>query len=425
MYTLKHIEIDGFWGKQKLSVDLQHDVNIFIGPNGTGKTTLINALQACMTLDLQLLNRLSFLSIKIELISGKSLRTIKIAKSPTDGVFDQIEYRISREVFKVPLVPRDVEYRRRIPPRHIEKIRELRTKLADLAETSWLSVHRELLEEDGYETHMRGSRVEEILNPIDARLFRLLERLQTYQMRLQAEANKLSFKFQRSVLTSLLYNKSFDTFDLEKESEIDYDDLKNQLINAYDALGVLNEGTLKRIDNHISIIQTSISKLLDDLEHKKSLHVNDVLPLSLLKRSRHLAKLSTENDEQKKILFEQLDLFVKTLRGFLADKEIKLSPSQEGGIAITKNDIPLRINNLSSGEKQVFILLAETLLQERRNAIFLADEPELSLHIAWQRDLLSAIRTLNPNAQMIVATHSPEIAGNWDDRLIDMEDILS
>jgi predicted ATP-dependent endonuclease of OLD family len=244
-------------------------------------------------------------------------------------------------------------------------------------------------------------------------------------MRLQAEANKLSFKFQRSVLTSLLYNKSFDTFDLEKESEIDYDDLKNQLINAYDALGVLNEGTLKRIDNHISIIQTSISKLLDDLEHKKSLHVNDVLPLSLLKRSRHLAKLSTENDEQKKILFEQLDLFVKTLRGFLADKEIKLSPSQEGGIAITKNDIPLRINNLSSGEKQVFILLAETLLQERRNAIFLADEPELSLHIAWQRDLLSAIRTLNPNAQMIVATHSPEIAGNWDDRLIDMEDILS
>lgn len=90
MYTIKHIEIEGFWGKQKLEVELQPDVNIFIGPNGTGKTTLINALQACMTLDLQLLNSLSFQTVKIGLVSGNSSRTIKITKQPTEGVFDKI-----------------------------------------------------------------------------------------------------------------------------------------------------------------------------------------------------------------------------------------------------------------------------------------------------------------------------------------------
>lgn len=90
----------------------------------------------------------------------------------------------------------------------------------------------------------------------------------------------------------------------------------------------------------------------------------------------------------------------------------------KGGEAI---DFPL----LSSGEKQLFILLAETVLQNRRQSIFIADEPELSLHVAWQRKLLNAVRKLNPNAQLVVATHSPEIAGPWRHSLIKMREVVS
>ena len=75
-------------------------------------------------------------------------------------------------------------------------------------------------------------------------------------------------------------------------------------------------------------------------------------------------------------------------------------------------------------EKQLLILFIEALLQRQRPFIFLADEPELSLHISWQRGILSAIRSINPNAQIVVATHSPEIAGKFRDCLMDMEDIL-
>ncbi len=39
----------------------------------------------------------------------------------------------------------------------------------------------------------------------------------------------------------------------------------------------------------------------------------------------------------------------------------------------------------------------------------IVDEPELSMHVDWQRDLLGAMTTVNPYAQVIVATHSPEI----------------
>jgi predicted ATP-dependent endonuclease of OLD family len=56
--------------------------------------------------------------------------------------------------------------------------------------------------------------------------------------------------------------------------------------------------------------------------------------------------------------------------------------------------------------------------------IFIADEPELSLHVSWQAELLKALRDLNRNAQLIVATHSPEIVAGFTNNVIDMEDIV-
>ena len=80
---------------------------------------------------------------------------------------------------------------------------------------------------------------------------------------------------------------------------------------------------------------------------------------------------------------------------------------------------------LSSGEKQLIILLVEALLQKNKKHIFLADEPELSLHIAWQRKIIPAIKKINPNAQIIVATHSPEVASKYKGSIFDMEELIS
>lgn len=85
--------------------------------------------------------------------------------------------------------------------------------------------------------------------------------------------------------------------------------------------------------------------------------------------------------------------------------------------------MPISLFKLSSGEKQLLILLIETLLQRKERCIFLADEPEISLHIEWQREIISSVLALNPNAQIIVATHSPEIAGKHKSKIIKMNDI--
>jgi AAA domain, putative AbiEii toxin, Type IV TA system len=85
---------------------------------------------------------------------------------------------------------------------------------------------------------------------------------------------------------------------------------------------------------------------------------------------------------------------------------------------------PLRPHQLSSGEKQIYIFLMEALLQRELISIFIADEPELSLHVAWQERLVNSILRLSPNAQLIFATHSPDIIGSDQDAIIEMEKVI-
>ena len=79
---------------------------------------------------------------------------------------------------------------------------------------------------------------------------------------------------------------------------------------------------------------------------------------------------------------------------------------------------------LSSGEKQILIILLTVLVQNCRPSVLLMDEPEISLHIDWQQQLIALIRELNPNVQVILTTHSPAlIMDGWLDAVTEVSDI--
>ena len=85
--------------------------------------------------------------------------------------------------------------------------------------------------------------------------------------------------------------------------------------------------------------------------------------------------------------------------------------------------IPAR--DLSSGEKQLLILMIGTLIEKEEEFITFWDEPEISLHIDWQRMLIRVIRTLNSHSQLIISTHSPSIIyEGWEKMVVNMEDLL-
>ena len=96
---------------------------------------------------------------------------------------------------------------------------------------------------------------------------------------------------------------------------------------------------------------------------------------------------------------------------FSGNKTLKFENS---GISVeTTEGEHIRLASLSSGEKQALRMFIDTLLVHHNS--LLIDEPELSLHVDWQRILMHAMRQLNPDAQLILATHSPEIMADVAD----------
>ena len=85
----------------------------------------------------------------------------------------------------------------------------------------------------------------------------------------------------------------------------------------------------------------------------------------------------------------------------------------------------IETHQLSSGEKVLLIILMTALTQNQQHRIFFIDEPETSLHIEWQRKLIGFIRELNPNAQLIIATHSPAIImEGWLDKVFEVSELI-
>ena len=100
----------------------------------------------------------------------------------------------------------------------------------------------------------------------------------------------------------------------------------------------------------------------------------------------------------------------------ILDLDIKIS-----GISKNAKSIPIftnssgdkfDINELSSGEKQLFLRTLAIRMLNPENSIILIDEPELSLHPKWQQRIVDVYRKIGKNNQIIIATHSPHILGS-------------
>ncbi|MDD7318491.1 MAG: AAA family ATPase [Prevotella sp.] len=80
---------------------------------------------------------------------------------------------------------------------------------------------------------------------------------------------------------------------------------------------------------------------------------------------------------------------------------------------------------LSSGEKQMLVILLTVLVEDRQPYILFMDEPEVSLHVDWQERLINIILDMNPNVQVILTTHSPAVIMNgWMGHVTEVSDIL-
>ena len=104
----------------------------------------------------------------------------------------------------------------------------------------------------------------------------------------------------------------------------------------------------------------------------------------------------------------------------------KLIDRKSNEIQFVQGEDVLTPYQLSSGEKQMLVILLTVLVEDNQHYVLLMDEPEISLHIDWQQRLIGLIRELNPNAQIILTTHSPAlIMDGWVGNVTEMNEIAN
>ncbi|MEG3756023.1 ATP-binding protein [Psychromonas arctica] len=122
--------------------------------------------------------------------------------------------------------------------------------------------------------------------------------------------------------------------------------------------------------------------------------------------------------------FSQLNIFIKEVNKLFNPEDKHFSFTNDGSLLVKTMGKEISVEELSSGEKQLLIILLKVANTGYKHSIIFLDEPEISLHLSWQEKLISSVRRINPKSQLIIVSHSPGLVmDGWMDKAVDMADI--
>lgn len=165
---------------------------------------------------------------------------------------------------------------------------------------------------------------------------------------------------------------------------------------------------------------SALDQQLESLENDYAYYLSDL--------SKQLSEIimktgKVEMNDMKKI-YAQNHLFINIVNKAFENTG-KVVNTEQSKLQFKIGEEVLENNKrLSSGEKQFLIIMLTVLLQRKEESILIMDEPEISMHLDWQRSLLNNIRALNPYCQIILATHSPGvIMDGWQQLVTNIENL--
>lgn len=446
---IRKLQVQSLFGdKAELKVEFDEKINCLYGVNGSGKTTTINILVASMTCDVNRLSILPFSKVSI-FISPTGKRRAKhfFDVIKMDG---NIRYHFNTEY----LSPNDVDLEivdflissKRELDRVDEKKKGIVTQLIkNNVTTTYVPLSR-MHDSDLYDSngrpdeyflsqilrsrHIPQDEAEDILDPSRRMLLKLEEAFKQKYSVTQEEINRNLDGLKDTILGKMLLNRDFaskyaaqNISFKTKLTNPDYAEYSKKL-SATNLK--ISEGALKE---HFEVMEDNITKLNnirfeysklagiegEDQEAKRgklrdeyTTEVSKYRALNPFYQRFFDVLEDVENVQVKKD--EALKIFTSTekvINDYLINKTFSFN--SVGGFEIKCGKKPIKLADLSSGEKHMIALLGRVALSPEQGAVFVADEPELSLHLEWQRKILPAIQLLSPSIQIIVATHSPAI----------------
>lgn len=172
----------------------------------------------------------------------------------------------------------------------------------------------------------------------------------------------------------------------------------------------------------------SNDQIRTDLDFELHQLINEFIRYQLT-LGKQVEKLFLEAEDidvkaKREEIYGKKNLFTNIVNTLFEQTGKVIDSDEHERIIFRQGDTILTPYQLSSGEKQMLIILLKVLLQNNQPAILLMDEPESSLHLEWQEHLIDYILQLNEHVQIIIATHSPGIMmKGWLDKVTEIETI--
>ncbi|MBC8233002.1 ATP-binding protein [bacterium] len=367
--------------------------------------------------------------IRLRSFSGNSTRTIGVER--TDKGF---KFTVSQKHFDIDLERALQRYPTHLMDRRRRSIlskafRDLSECIERLVPAIWLPVNRRLpiTEEEGELEIERRSRLKaidvrplEALESVDMRLRALMSELMNYRLKLDAQLSEhYKEDFEKRVLETILYNKKYDQVKSLNLKSPPTQEEKEQLIRAFQEAGLLDPQMEERIDEHFDTAREALQRISKG-KAGKGVDIADLFIIPLIGRTQSIVKFAEEMENYREKLFAPLRRYEEIVNSFLNAKKVNVEDNGELTIVTLPMKQNLALPLLSSGEKQILILLTQALLWEDKPIVYVVDEPELSLHVTWQEKLIESLLVLGKQIQIIVATHSPDIVGPFTDKVIDL-----
>jgi predicted ATPase len=364
--------IDGLAGRDDgVECELHPDINIFFGLNGTGKTSLLKLLASAIRDDVALIRRVPFESATVVFATGgDEIVTRSIDRSGLDSVPQQAQFVQQfggTQYFVPPMGPQ--------PGWNTAGASNPGSQPCTYLPTSRLLG-------DQYTGVMNDSSPYSEARMDQIFAMQVTQRWQLYSNQLLSQIRQRQEAGLANILGTL-FNDQEPTDDVQLiETDTAYQEAKDFLARQSIRLKSSKKGFAQRYDNDRRL--QAVVRVIDAVETE-------------------LARI----EEPRSRLEELVKRFIST------NKTIEFDESQ---IYFTASGQSLSIDLLSSGEKQLIRILVEALANGENSMMI--DEPELSMHIDWQLQLVEALHTVNPDAQAILATHSPEIMADVLDEKI-------
>lgn len=414
------IRIDGLFNKFNYEIELKKEgITILTGPNGYGKTTILKIIHAFAIRNLAFFFQLPFTEITL----NQENNEIRLKKTD-DTIEIQSENEKSTRYKKTDIITK--ELRRLLegsPYRQIDENRWIDRRTG--AHYTTENLINQLIETD---TDIQGKHYKKQMPKF----------VDVYLIREQRLIRKITAKRRRN--TPYYYEEelreSFSSTIEEYASELSQN-IKDILANASKIGQELDSSFPRRLfDENRQVSEEEFNTRYSIIKEKqKSL---SMYGLSAIEEESHTsfkeenakALLVYLNDTEKKLavfddMLQKLEIFSTILneRQFVF-KQLEISPDF-GFRFKTEDEKELSLTDLSSGEQQEVVLLYELLFRVTPDTLVLIDEPEISLHVAWQKEVLNDLLKIIgiQKITVITATHSPQIIGDHWDLVVDLWDL--